>query len=676
MEKAGKLRKRISAWLLTLVMVAGLIAVPASVVQAATTVTGANATNSGQPVYVSFDLDSGSSTSSYNQYNVSVHNNSGNAICDWSVTVQFSGNPGWDAGWNGVSYDSASKTMTIQTYGESSWNNATIYNGQTGSGAGFQVKSGVLNSASVTITYTSGESTQGPATGSASSGGSTSGGTTSGTTASGTSLQYALTGQTKTVAAADTPVGKHGKLSLASVSGYAAPIIVDKNGTPFQLRGASTHGMHWGEMAPYVNKGAFQSLRDEWGVNMVRLVSYVTQGGYTQGSQNTLDSAIQTGVQAATDLGMYAIIDWHIHAENPWDTESAAETFFAKYAQLYKNNNNVIYEICNEPTGVSWYDGSGRDLYSYCKKIATIIRQYDKDALIVCGTNNWSQDVDDVAKRPLKNDGFTNILYTFHFYSGSHYDDLMNKVKAATAAGTPVFVTEFGICDASGNGGYDTANADKWIALCDQYNISYACWSLCNKNESASYLLPGCTKTTGGWIASDLSTTGIWLVNTYRAHQDKENGTNTKVNGGQSSSGSTTSGGSSSASGSTTSSGSSGSGMTGGSSGTVSTANLKKKVSGVKLTAGKRKLTLKWKKKKGISGYQIQISTSKKFKKKTTYTVSAKSTKKVLTKYRGKKLQAKKKYYVRIRAYVKTKNAKGKVIKKYSKWTTVSKKTK
>lgn len=664
-----RLRRQIHIWLLAFVMVAGIAAVPVKIAEAAT-VTGSNATNSGQPVYVSFDLDSGNSNAGYNQYNVNLHNNSGNTISDWTVKVQFTSDPGWNAGWNGVSYDSSAKMITIQTYGESGWNNATIYNGKTGSGAGFQVKAGVLDSATVTITYSLGESVKGPATGSAGSGGDT-----SGTTTSGTSLQYTLTGETKNIAAADTPVGKHGKLSLAAVSGYTAPIIVDKNGKPFQLRGASTHGMHWGEMTPYVNKGAFQSLRDEWGVNMIRLVSYVTQGGYTQGSQTTLDNAIQTGVKAATELGMYAIVDWHIHAENPWDTESSAEAFFTKYAKMYANNNNVIYEICNEPTGVSWYDGSGKDLYSYCKKIAAIIRQYDKDALIVCGTNNWSQDVEDVVKKPLKNDGFSNILYTFHFYSGSHYESLMNKVKTATAAGTPIFVTEFGICDASGNGGYDTANADKWIALCDQYNISYACWSLCNKNESASYLLPGCSKTAGGWTASDLSTTGIWLVNTYRAHQDKENGTNTAISGGYNNTGSTTGTGTSGGS-NNVSNGNSGSGTKQNSSAAVNTANLKKKVSGVKLIAGKRKLTLKWKKKTGISGYQIQISTSKKFKKKTTYTVKAKTTKKTLTKFRGKKLAAKKKYYVRIRAYVKTKNAKGKTVKKYSKWTTVSKKTK
>lgn len=335
-------------------------------------------------------------------------------------------------------------------------------------------------------------------------------------------LKYTLTGQTKDVAQADTPVGKHGALHLAEMDGYSAPIIVDEAGNPFQLRGASTHGMHWAEMHPYVNKSSFQSLRDEWGVNMVRLVNYVTQGGYTQGSQAALDTYTQRGVEAAKELGMYAIVDWHIHAENPHTTKAQAKEFFKKYATMYKDYDNVIFEICNEPTGVVWYNGSGSDLYSYCKEIAQVIRDCGSNALIVCGTNTWSQDVDEVSKKPLKDDGFENILYTFHFYSGSHYDDKMNKVRTATAAGTPIFVTEFGICDASGNGNFDTANADAWIKLCDSYNISYACWSLCNKNESASYLSTSCSKTTGGWVAEDLATTGIWLVNTYRAHEEAE----------------------------------------------------------------------------------------------------------------------------------------------------------
>ena len=155
-----------------------------------------------------------------------------------------------------------------------------------------------------------------------------------------------------------------------------------------------------------------------------------------------------------------------------------------------------------------------------------IIRNAGSDAIIVCGANTWSQDVHEVKGHTIEYD---NVMYTFHFYSGTHGEDLRNRVKSVSEDGIPIFVTEFGVCAASGNGGYDTANADKWIELCDKYNISFACWSFCNKAESASYLLPSCTKTTGGWQAEDLTETGFWLINTYRVHQDKENNTSTGI---------------------------------------------------------------------------------------------------------------------------------------------------
>ena len=67
--------------------------------------------------------------------------------------------------------------------------------------------------------------------------------------------------------------------------------------------------------------------------------------------------------------------------------------------------------------------------------------------------------------------------------------------------------------------------------------------------------------------------------------------------------------------------------------------------------------TVKWKKKSGITGYQIQYSTNSKFKKgnKSIKIKNAKTISKKIT-----KLKVAKKYYVRIRTY------KG---KKYSKWS-------
>lgn len=97
------------------------------------------------------------------------------------------------------------------------------------------------------------------------------------------------------------------------------------------------------------------------------------------------------------------------------------------------------------------------------------------------------------------------------------------------------------------------------------------------------------------------------------------------------------------------------------------------RVSGFAATPGKNRLTLKWKKKSGVDGYQLQISTTKTFKVKGSYTIGKNATKKVVKKYKGAKLKSKKKYYVRIRAFVKSTDSQGNVTKKYSKWKTISK---
>ena len=315
---------------------------------------------------------------------------------------------------------------------------------------------------------------------------------------------YTLTGQTKDLLYEDTPYGKHGALHVDGLQ------VKDKYNQPFTLRGASTHGMHWGDGETFLNKTAFQNLRDEWGVNMVRLVSYVTQGGYTQGSKDKLDKHIQKGVSDLTDLGMYAIIDWHVHAENPNDKKSEAIQFFDTYSKMYKDQSNIIYEICNEPTGTPW-----NQIRPYAVDVVNTIRANDPDAIIVVGTNTWSQDVDEVATNGGKLDD-PNVMYTIHFYSGSHGESLREKVRTALKAGTPVFCTEFGVCDASGNGGFDLEEADRWIDFFEENGISYCCWSLSKKNESASMLSPECNKV-NGFTNADLGATGAWLINTYRS---------------------------------------------------------------------------------------------------------------------------------------------------------------
>lgn len=79
-----------------------------------------------------------------------------------------------------------------------------------------------------------------------------------------------------------------------------------------------------------------------------------------------------------------------------------------------------------------------------------------------------------------------------------------------------------------------------------------------------------------------------------------------------------------------------------------------------KLSKGRKAFTVKWKKKKGVTGYQIQYGLKSNFKgARSVYVNKATTTSKKI-----KKLKARKKYYVRIRSY---KVMKGR--KYYSKWS-------
>lgn len=298
-----------------------------------------------------------------------------------------------------------------------------------------------------------------------------------------------------------TPVELHGKLSVNGTN------IIDKNEQKFQLRGVSTHGIAW--FPQYVNKDAFEYMRDEWGINVVRLAMYSNPNdGYTREIWNT----VKNGVNYATDSGLYVIIDWHIlNDNNPNTYKNEAIEFFKEMATTYKNNENVLYEICNEPNGdVTWE----RDIKPYAEEVISEIRKIDNDAIIICGTPTWSQDVDVVSQNPIT--GYENIMYTLHFYAATHKEDLRNKLTTALDNGLPIFVSEFGICDASGNGAIDVTEANNWMSVLNKNNISWVCWNLSNKNESSSILSSSTNKVTG-WTEEELSQTGKWLVRTLKS---------------------------------------------------------------------------------------------------------------------------------------------------------------
>ncbi len=312
---------------------------------------------------------------------------------------------------------------------------------------------------------------------------------------------------TKVPAVEDIPIaeGEDGYFGRLHVEGT---YLADKDDKLVQLRGISTHGLGW--FPQYVNEAAIRQFNEEWGCNVFRLAMYTAEGaGYcTNGDaqKEKLKNLVHTGVEAAIKQDMYVIIDWHVLQDrDPNLYKDEAKKFFAEMSKAYGDDPHVIYEICNEPnSGVTW-----SQIKKYALEVIPVIRENAPNAIIIVGTPTWSQDVDIAAKDPITE--YDNIMYAIHFYAETHRESLRSKCRTAISKGLPLFVTEYGICDASGNGTINETQANLWIEFLDSYGISHVAWNLSNKNESSSMIAAGCSKT-NGFTENDLSKGGKWFV--------------------------------------------------------------------------------------------------------------------------------------------------------------------
>ncbi len=303
-----------------------------------------------------------------------------------------------------------------------------------------------------------------------------------------------------------------GKLPSLKVSGTK---LVNSKGRQVQLKGVSTHGIAW--FPEYINQDAFTYMKKNWGINTVRLALYTSEyNGYcNSGAENRKVqlARLDNGISCATKAGLYVIVDWHILSDgNPKKYEKQAVSFWRRMAKKYKNHSNVIYEICNEPNGgTSW-----KTVKSYATKVIKEIRRYDKNAVILVGTPNWSQNVDEAAKDPLDKKYRKNVMYSLHFYAGTHGSWLRDKASYSLERKLPLFVSEFAICDASGSGKNNVKEGEKWMDFLNDNKISYIGWNLSNKSETSALIRSSCRKTTG-WKTKELSYWGRWLIKKMRA---------------------------------------------------------------------------------------------------------------------------------------------------------------
>lgn len=426
-------------------------------------------------------------------YEIVITNN-GDTVNSWTAKVTVPGNTKLMSQWNGI-FSISGNTMTVKNESY----NGTIEKGKNVS-FGFNYSADAyINEGKVTVNG----STAGTSAGNNSNNNNNNNNNNNTST---TKKPAATVPKAPSDPKGTTPVSQHGQLSVKNGQ------LVDKSGKGYQLRGMSTHGLTW--FPEFVNESAFKTLRDDWNTNVVRLAMYVDEWGNGQcymGNKSGSLELLEKGVDICIKLDMYVIIDWHVlNPGDPSKYTNEAKSFFETVSKRYAKYPNVIYEICNEPNGGASWSGN---IKPYAEKIIPVIRKNAPNSVIIVGTPTWSQEIDKPLSDPLN---YKNVMYAFHFYAATHAG-LRSNVENCVAQGLPVFVSEFGTCDASGGGANDFNETQKWLSYFDKQGISYCNWSICNKDETCSVLRPG-TSANGNWSESDLTENGKWMRNWLKKH--------------------------------------------------------------------------------------------------------------------------------------------------------------
>jgi hypothetical protein len=135
--------------------------------------------------------------------------------------------------------------------------------------------------------------------------------------------------------------------------------LVNQNGEQIQLYGLSTHGMQW--FGRYANFDTIAAIQSEFGINIIRFAFSTDEDGYCNGNSKIQEQMLQDlheGIDAATRLGLYVIVDWHmVGAVNPLDKNPLT------YLEQAKEFFSYISEYLYLRIGVALTDYSSFSLY-------------------------------------------------------------------------------------------------------------------------------------------------------------------------------------------------------------------------------------------------------------------------------------------------------------------------
>lgn len=285
-----------------------------------------------------------------------------------------------------------------------------------------------------------------------------------------------------------------------SITAFVKPLhvegvaLLNADGDTVVLNGPSL-GWHsnWGR---FYNDSTVKALKENWGANITRAAIGAHKSGdcvntYDADSAYAVNLAMKA-IDAAIDNDMYIICDWHSHN----NTLADAKNFFTVITEKYGDSPNILYEIWNEPLEIPW-----QEIKDYAQELIPVIRKNAPNSVIIVGTPKWDQDVDVAAESPLE---FPNLLYSLHYYAGTHKDWNRDKATKAIEAGLPIIISECGSMDHTGDGPIDYESWQQWMEFADKHNVSVLMWDIADKDETCSMIASTASDNGMLWSEDDL----------------------------------------------------------------------------------------------------------------------------------------------------------------------------
>ena len=266
--------------------------------------------------------------------------------------------------------------------------------------------------------------------------------------------------------------------------------VVDDSGNTYVFQGLNASDPDKLASQGKWSKEYLEEMKD-WGANLVRFPVHPPR--LRDRGMDQYLKLLDQGIQWATELEMYVIIDWHVIGNLksemfflPIYETSRKETydFWRVIADRYKGNTTVaFFELFNEPTTYGGRLGicSWNDHKMMMEEIITMIRAYGSKAIPMVAGFNWAYDLTPLKENPVDRSGVAYISHPYPQKREKPWEEKWTADWGFAAEQYPIFLTEVGFCGPDDPGAHipvisDESYGEALTTYCAGKGISYVVW--------------------------------------------------------------------------------------------------------------------------------------------------------------------------------------------------------